>query len=98
MKRTMLSLTILAAAASSGTFSSYSVAQTAHNETAVPGARVPAEERGIVALDQALRELGSPFTVLWVAAHPGDEDAGTLAYCHKKLGARTVAVFATRAE
>jgi len=56
------------------------------------------EERGIVALDQSLRELTNPFTIVSVAAHVEDVDAGTLAYCRKKLGARTVIVLATRDE
>ena len=56
------------------------------------------QERGIVALDQALRDLGNPFTLMCIAAHPGDEDTGTLAYCRRKLGARIVVAFATRGE
>src|SRR5215472_4088185 len=55
----------------------------------------PDSQRGVVALDQALRELTNPFTVLSVAARPGLEDAGTIAYCRKRLGARTVSLFAT---
>lgn len=56
------------------------------------------DERGIVALDQTLRALTNPFTVLAIAAHPDDVDEGALAYCHKNLGARTVIAFATRGE
>lgn len=56
------------------------------------------EERGIVALDQALRELANPFTVMAIAARPEDADYATLAYYRKKLGARTVILFATRGE
>ncbi|HKA19858.1 MAG TPA: PIG-L family deacetylase [Blastocatellia bacterium] len=56
------------------------------------------DERGIVALDQTLREITNPFTVLSVSARPGDEDDGTLAYVRKKLGARVVMLFATRGE
>ena len=56
------------------------------------------DERGTVALDQALREISNPFTVLCVAARPGDEDDGTLAYVRKKLGARAVILMATRGE
>ena len=56
------------------------------------------DERGIVALDQALREITNPFTVLCIAARPGDEDDGALAYVRKKLGARAVILFATRGE
>src|ERR1041384_1095862 len=62
-------------------------------------ARQPShDERRLVALDQVLRELTNPFTVLCVGARPGDEDDGTLAYVHKKLGARVVMLFATRGE
>lgn len=57
-----------------------------------------ADERGMVALDQALRDLTNPFTIASVAACPGDEDSGLLAYYRKKLGARTVNIFATRGE
>ena len=56
------------------------------------------DERGVVALDQSLREITNPFTVLSIAARPGDEDDGTLAYVRKKLGARAVLLFATRGE
>jgi LmbE family N-acetylglucosaminyl deacetylase len=56
------------------------------------------DERGIVALDQSLREITNPFTVLCIAARPGDEDDGALAYIRKKLGARAVVLFATRGE
>src|SRR6185436_18009814 len=56
------------------------------------------DERGIVALDQSLREITNPFTVLCLAARPGDEDDGTLAYVRKKLGARAVVLIATRGE
>lgn len=56
------------------------------------------DERGIVALDQTLREITNPFTVLSIAARPGDEDDGALAYVRKNLGARAVVLFATRGE
>jgi LmbE family N-acetylglucosaminyl deacetylase len=58
----------------------------------------PEDERGLVALDQSLREITNPFTVLCIAARPGDEDDGSLAYIRKKLGARTVILYATRGE
>jgi LmbE family N-acetylglucosaminyl deacetylase len=61
-------------------------------------ADTPQDERGLVALDQALREVSSPFTVLCVAARPGDEDDGALAYIRRKIGARAVTLFATRGE
>jgi LmbE family N-acetylglucosaminyl deacetylase len=73
---------------------------TASSSLSVRGevAEAPQDERGIIALDQALREITSPFTVLCVAARPGDEDDGALAYLRKKLGARAVMLFATRGE
>jgi GlcNAc-PI de-N-acetylase len=55
-------------------------------------------ERGSVAVDQALRDLTNPFTVLSIAARPGETDDGTLALCRKALGARTVMLYATRGE
>jgi hypothetical protein len=58
----------------------------------------PSEERGSVAVDQALRDLGTPFTVLSIAVRPGEADEGTLAFYRKSLGARTVMLFATRGE
>jgi LmbE family N-acetylglucosaminyl deacetylase len=56
------------------------------------------DERGLVALDQSLREINNPFTVVNVATHPDDIDEGTLAYVHKNLGARAIIIFATRGE
>ena len=77
-----------------------SAAPSSFSELAPAEASTPAveDERGIVALDQSLREITNPFTVLCIAARPGDEDDGTLAYVRKKLGARTVILFATRGE
>src|SRR6185503_369058 len=54
------------------------------------------EDRGITALDQVLRELTNPYSVMYVAASYDDVDWGTLAYYHKRLGARAIVVLATR--
>ncbi len=59
---------------------------------------ISSDERGVVALDQTLRELTNPFTVMCVAHSPNGIDDGTLAYYHKRLGARVVIVLATRGE
>ena len=59
---------------------------------------LPPEERGSVALDQALRDLTNPYTILSIGVRPGDADEGTLAFYRKALGARTVMLFATRGE
>ncbi|HVF89676.1 MAG TPA: PIG-L family deacetylase [Blastocatellia bacterium] len=56
------------------------------------------EDRGIVALDQALRDLSNPYSVMCLAVRPEDADWGTLAYYRKRYGARAVAVFVTRGE
>jgi len=72
---------------------------TTRETTALPNPQSqPEDERGLVALDQALREITNPFTVVCIAARPGDEDDGSLAYLRKKLGARTVVLYATRGE
>src|SRR5262245_29538954 len=96
MKRTLLVLLELACRLFAVPLLSatYCVAQAsdAHPVAAVE------DERGVVALDQALRELTNPFTVVSIAARPGDEDDGALAYVRKKLGARVVTLFATRGE
>lgn len=55
-------------------------------------------ERGVVALNQALKDLTSPFTVMAVAVSAADIDYGTVAYYRKKVGARTVITLATRDE
>src|SRR5438270_2710737 len=56
------------------------------------------DERGLLALDQALRELANPFSVMFIAADPDDVDEGALAYLRRNRGARVVIVFATRGE
>src|SRR5689334_13653153 len=96
MKRAVLLITILSLilAAPARSFSQRSTLKYLRTVDA----RTSKDERGLVALDQALRELTNPFTVLCVAARRGDEDDGTLAFLHKKLGARTVTLFATRGE
>src|SRR5262245_1571969 len=56
------------------------------------------DERGLVALDQSLRDITNTFTVLCIAARPGDEDDAALAYLRKKLGVRVITLFVTRGE
>ena len=64
-----------------------------------PGYTPPeVEDRGISALDQVLRELTNPYSVMCVAATQDDVDWGTLAYCHRRLGARAIVVLAARTE
>ena len=55
-------------------------------------------ERGIVALNQSLRDLANPYTVMAIAASAADIDYGTIAYYRKRLGAKTIITLATRDE
>lgn len=59
---------------------------------------VPAAELGEVAYRQAVKDLGNPFRLMCVAAHPDDEDGATLAYYRMLHGVKTTAVIATRGE
>ena len=95
MKLALVLVTILTFAIPTRSLLAVSLAGPAPNAEL---AEAPQDERGLVALDQALREIANPFTVLCVAARPGDQDDGALAYLRKKLGARTVILFATRGE
>src|SRR5262245_18222778 len=80
--------------------SSFAVASSLESVAASPKSinQEVEDERGIVPLNQSLRDLTNPLTVLSIAARPGDEDDGTLAYVRKNLGARTFILFATRGE
>jgi LmbE family N-acetylglucosaminyl deacetylase len=51
-----------------------------------------------VELHQALLDLGNPFTVMCVAAHPDDEDGTTLTILRHKYGVHTVSLFSTYGE
>src|SRR5690348_13712995 len=51
-----------------------------------------------VAIQQALLDLSSPWTVMCVAAHPDDEDGSTLTILRRKYGVHTVSLFSTFGE
>lgn len=51
-----------------------------------------------VAYRQALLDLGTDLRLMCVAAHPDDEDSGTLTVYRKRYGLHTIAVNATRGE
>src|SRR6201988_490362 len=51
-----------------------------------------------IALQQALLDLTSPWTVMRVAAHPDDEDGSTLTILRRKYGIHTVSLFSTFGE
>jgi LmbE family N-acetylglucosaminyl deacetylase len=96
MQRFLLTLTV--AALLQTTTTAFILGPSATPAPQPDAAPAVEDERGIVALDQALRELGNPFSVMFVAASPVDVDEGVLAYLRRNRGARAVIVFATRGE
>jgi LmbE family N-acetylglucosaminyl deacetylase len=64
----------------------------------VADVRAEETELGEVAFRQALLDLGTDLRLMCVAAHPDDEDGGSLALYRRKFGYATIAVIATRGE
>ncbi|HXU38668.1 MAG TPA: PIG-L family deacetylase [Blastocatellia bacterium] len=58
----------------------------------------PAEDRGAMALGQAIKRLGVVASVLHTGAHPDDEDSGLLAYLARGRQARTAYLSLTRGD
>ena len=56
------------------------------------------EDRGAAGLHQALKRLGTTARVLYVTAHPDDEDGGTIAWLTRGLGADVTLLSLTRGE
>jgi LmbE family N-acetylglucosaminyl deacetylase len=65
--------------------------------TALAAQPIP-ENRGAAALKDALRKLESGVRILYVVAHPDDEDAGTLTLLSRGLGADVTLLSITRGE
>ena len=57
-----------------------------------------AEDRGLAALEQSLKRLGTTASVLMIVAHPDDEDGGLLTYLSRGIGARATLLTLTRGE
>jgi len=55
-------------------------------------------DRGAAALDQALLDLSNDLRVVCLAAHPNDEDWGTLAWLRRGRGVATWVVLMTKGE
>ena len=55
-------------------------------------------ERGVLALDQALRDIASDLRAMMIVVRPGNEDLDTLAFLRRGLGIRTRVVYLTRGE
>ncbi|HZM85555.1 MAG TPA: PIG-L family deacetylase, partial [Blastocatellia bacterium] len=58
----------------------------------------PSEDRGSMALGQAIKRLGVIGSVLHTGAHPDDEDSGLLAYLARGRQARTAYLSLTRGD
>ncbi|MFY9571276.1 MAG: PIG-L family deacetylase, partial [Blastocatellia bacterium] len=58
----------------------------------------PTEDRGSMALGQAIKKLGVVASVLHTGAHPDDEDSGLLAYLARGRQARTAYLSLTRGD
>jgi LmbE family N-acetylglucosaminyl deacetylase len=56
------------------------------------------EDRGEAALEQSLRRLGTTASVLYIVAHPDDEDGALMTYLSRGLGARVTLLTLTRGE
>jgi len=56
------------------------------------------EDRGQAALEQSFRRLGTTASVLYIVAHPDDEDGALMTYLSRGLGARVTLLTLTRGE
>ncbi|MGA8111904.1 MAG: PIG-L family deacetylase, partial [Acidobacteriaceae bacterium] len=65
---------------------------------ASPDAQPLAVDRGADGLAQTLRKLNTWASLLFIVAHPDDEDGGMLAYESRGVGARTAILTLNRGE
>jgi len=56
------------------------------------------EDRGQAQLEQTLKQLGTSASVLYIVAHPDDEDGSLMTYLARGLGARVTLLTLTRGE
>ena len=56
------------------------------------------EDRGQAALEQNLKRLGTTASVLYIVAHPDDEDGALMTYLSRGMGARVTLFTLTRGE
>jgi LmbE family N-acetylglucosaminyl deacetylase len=56
------------------------------------------EDRGQADLEQTLKRIGTTASVLYIVAHPDDEDGSLLTYLSRGLGARVTLLTLTRGE
>ncbi len=55
-------------------------------------------DQGSRGLEQMLRKLNTRASLMFIVAHPDDEDGGMLTYCSRGLGARVAMLTLTRGE
>lgn len=65
---------------------------------ASPDAQTLPEDRGAAGLAQTLRKLDTWASLMFIVAHPDDEDGGMLAFESRGMGARTSILTLTRGE
>ncbi len=97
MNLNLSSRKIIAAALIFWALVGYNPSLTFHSSIARADKR-PAEDRGAMALGQALKRLGVVASVLHTGAHPDDEDSGLLAYLARGRQARTAYLSLTRGD
>ena len=56
------------------------------------------EDRGAADLEQTIKRLGTTASVLFIVAHPDDEDGALMTYLSRGLGARVTVLTLTRGE
>jgi LmbE family N-acetylglucosaminyl deacetylase len=88
----------LALAALTGMAASAQVVPWRTEIAASPDAQTLPEDRGADGLAQTLRKLNTWGSLMFIVAHPDDEDGGMLAYESRGAGARTAIVTLTRGE
>jgi LmbE family N-acetylglucosaminyl deacetylase len=65
---------------------------------ASPDAQTLAADRGAAGLAQTLRKLDTWASLMFIVAHPDDEDGGMMAFESRGMGARTAIMTLTRGE
>ena len=65
---------------------------------ASPDAQTLPADRGAAGLAQTLRKLNTWASLMFIVAHPDDEDGGMMAYESRGMGARTAIMSLTRGE
>src|ERR1700677_3068818 len=56
------------------------------------------EDRGAADLEQTIKRLGTTASVLFIVAHPDDEDGALMTYLSRGLGVRVTLLTLTRGE